>query len=52
MLVDMAGITLKIPTKQFLHYRQYRILNRNLPGDKGRPARRADNLTAVCETIV
>jgi hypothetical protein len=25
---------------------------RNLPGDKKRPARRADNLTAICETIV
>jgi hypothetical protein len=25
---------------------------RNLPGSKGRLARRADNLTAVCESIV
>jgi hypothetical protein len=26
---------------------------RNLPGgDKGRPARKADNLTAICELIV
>jgi hypothetical protein len=25
---------------------------RNLPGGKGRPARRADNLTAICEPIV
>jgi hypothetical protein len=24
---------------------------RNLPGSKGRPARRADNLTAICELI-
>jgi hypothetical protein len=24
----------------------------NLPGDKGRPARKADNLTAICEPIV
>jgi hypothetical protein len=24
----------------------------NLPGGKGRPARRADNLTAICEPIV
>jgi hypothetical protein len=23
--------------------------NRNLPGGKGRPARKADNLTAICE---
>jgi hypothetical protein len=23
----------------------------NLPGGKGRPARKADNLTAICETI-
>jgi hypothetical protein len=25
---------------------------RNLPGVKGRPARKADNLTAICELIV
>jgi hypothetical protein len=25
---------------------------RNLPGGKGRPARKADNLTAVCEPFV
>jgi hypothetical protein len=25
---------------------------RNLPGVKGRPARKADNLTAICEPIV
>jgi hypothetical protein len=25
---------------------------RNLPGGKVRPARKADNLTAICETIV
>jgi hypothetical protein len=25
---------------------------RNLPGPKGRPARKADNLTAICEPIV
>jgi hypothetical protein len=25
---------------------------RNLPGGKGRPARGADNLTAICEPIV
>jgi hypothetical protein len=25
---------------------------RNLPGDKGRPARKADNLTAICEPTV
>jgi hypothetical protein len=24
----------------------------NLPGGKGRPARKADNLNAICETIV
>jgi hypothetical protein len=24
---------------------------RNLPGGKGRPARKADNVTAICETI-
>jgi hypothetical protein len=25
---------------------------RNLPGGKGRPARKAGNLTAICESIV
>jgi hypothetical protein len=25
---------------------------RNLPGGKGQPARRADNLTAICKPIV
>jgi hypothetical protein len=25
---------------------------RNFPGDKGRPAREADNVTAICEPIV
>jgi hypothetical protein len=25
---------------------------RNFPGGKGRPAREADNLTAICEPIV
>jgi hypothetical protein len=25
---------------------------RKLPGGKGRPARKADNLTAICESIV
>jgi hypothetical protein len=25
---------------------------RNLPGGKGRPARKPDNLTAVCEPII
>jgi hypothetical protein len=24
----------------------------NLPGDKGRPARKADNPTAICESII
>jgi hypothetical protein len=28
------------------------ISTRNLPGGKGRPARKADNLTAICEPIV
>jgi hypothetical protein len=27
------------------------IITRNLPGGKGRPARLADNLSAICETI-
>jgi hypothetical protein len=25
---------------------------RNIPGDKGRPASKTDNLTAICEPIV
>jgi hypothetical protein len=28
------------------------MLSRNLPGGKGRPAHRADKLTAICEPIV
>jgi hypothetical protein len=28
------------------------VCTRNLPGGKGRPARKADNLTAICEPIV
>jgi hypothetical protein len=28
------------------------ISTRNLPGGKGRPVRKADNLTAICEPIV
>jgi hypothetical protein len=28
------------------------INSRNLPGGKGRPAHKADNLTAICEPIV
>jgi hypothetical protein len=28
------------------------ISARNLPGSKGRPARKADNLTAICELIL
>jgi hypothetical protein len=28
------------------------MTTRNLPGGKGRPARKADNLTAICEPIV
>jgi hypothetical protein len=28
------------------------ISTKNLPGGKGRPARRADNLTAICEPTV
>jgi hypothetical protein len=28
------------------------ISTRNIPGGKGRPARKADNLTAICEPTV
>jgi hypothetical protein len=28
------------------------MITRNLPGDNGRPVRKADNLTAICEPIV
>jgi hypothetical protein len=28
------------------------MTTKNLPGGKGRPARKADNLTAICEPIV
>jgi hypothetical protein len=29
-----------------------KMSTRDLPGDKGRPARKAENFTAVCEPIV
>jgi hypothetical protein len=29
-----------------------KFFTKNLLGGKGRPARKADNLTAICETIV
>jgi hypothetical protein len=29
-----------------------KMSTRNLPGDKGRPASKADNLAAICEPIV
>jgi hypothetical protein len=28
------------------------LITKNLPGGKGRPERKADNLTAICEPIV
>jgi hypothetical protein len=28
------------------------MCTRNLPGSKGRPVRKADNLTAICKPIV
>jgi hypothetical protein len=31
---------------------QTEMSTRNLPAGKGRPARKADNLTAICEPIV
>jgi hypothetical protein len=31
---------------------QTEMSTKNLPGSKGRPARKADNLTAICEPIV
>jgi hypothetical protein len=34
------------------HYGPGVDLASNLPEDKGRPARKADNLTAICEPIV
>jgi hypothetical protein len=29
-----------------------KMSTRNLPGGKGRPARKADNLTAICGPII
>jgi hypothetical protein len=28
------------------------MITRNLPGGKGRPARKADNHTSICEPII
>jgi hypothetical protein len=32
--------------------RRTEMSTRNLPGGKGRPAREADNLIAICEPII
>jgi hypothetical protein len=40
------------PSSRTADLRSTQPLARNLPGGKGRPPRKADNLTAICEPIV
>jgi hypothetical protein len=44
---DPSGRTVALGSTQPLS----EMNTRNLPGGKGRSARKADNLTAICETI-
>jgi hypothetical protein len=47
-----AIATTKTPNSGFKVSWRYNLCTRNLPGGKVRPAREADNLTAICEPIV
>jgi hypothetical protein len=47
-LPNPSSRTMALGSTQFLT----EMSTRNLPGVKGRPARRTDNLTAICEPIV
>jgi hypothetical protein len=47
-LLNLSSRTMALGSTQSLT----EMSSRNLPGGKGRPARRADNLTAICEPIV
>jgi hypothetical protein len=47
-LPDPSSRTMALGSTQPLR----EISTRNLPGGKGRPARKVDNLTAICEAIV
>jgi hypothetical protein len=42
---------LQKPASKHAHVRQRFFFTRNLSGGKGRPAHKADNLTAICEPI-
>jgi hypothetical protein len=53
---DVDFFDLPNPSRRIMALRSTQPLTemstRNLPGGKGRPARRADNRTAICEPIV
>jgi hypothetical protein len=53
---DMDFFNLPSPSSRIIALRSTQPLTemstRNLPGGKGRPALKADNLTAICEQIV
>jgi hypothetical protein len=46
-LTDLTGRTMALGSTQPLT----EMSTRNLPGGKGRPAREADNLTAICGSL-
>jgi hypothetical protein len=43
-----SGLTIALESTEPLS----EMSTRNLPGGKGRPARKADNLNAICEPII
>jgi hypothetical protein len=47
-LPNSSSLTMALGSTQSLT----EMSTRNLPGAKGRPARKADNLAAICESIV
>jgi hypothetical protein len=48
ILPNLSGLTMALGSTQPLT----EVSTRNLPGGKERPARKADNLTGICEPIV
>jgi hypothetical protein len=48
ILLNPSSSTMALESTQLLT----QMSTRNLPGDKERPARKADNFTAICEPIV
>jgi hypothetical protein len=57
---DLSSFIARITISKYYHHHQqqqqhhhhHHHHNLNHPGGKGRPARKADNLTTICEPIV